>query len=108
VDVVAEDVRLHDLDVVVAGDDLAQRGDQVAVELDGDDPECARGERDRERAHASADLQELVVAIGDGGFGDRVAQCGVDEKVLAEAMLEGDAVPAQQGLEVSGTRRINQ
>src|SRR4029077_12220228 len=72
-DVEPEDVRAHDLDVVVTGERLSQRWYQPAVELDRHQPARSGSEGDGERSHACANLEHLVVGCDVRGFGNGVA-----------------------------------
>ena len=91
----------------MTGHHFAKRGDQCSVELDRDQPPAARRKRDGERAGASSDLEHVGVCVGSRRIGDRVAQNGVDEKVLAEAVLKRDPVPPQQARELPRVGRID-
>ena len=90
----------------MARDHFAKGGNERAVELHRDDSPRARRQRDGERADPGPDLEDLVDTIGYRGVGDCVAQHRIDEEVLAESVLEGDPVPAQQACQLLRISRI--
>ena len=66
------------------GDDLAQHGDEAAVDLDGGDVGAGLGERQRQRAEAGADLDDVVAGADAGEVGDAAHGVGVGDEVLPE------------------------
>src|SRR5437879_2666684 len=94
--VVPEDVSLHDLHAAMTSDNLAQRFDHRPVELHRHDPPAELGQSDGERTHPGADLENLIVAVDTGCLRDVVAKNRVDQEVLAESMLERDPVAVEQ------------
>ena len=61
-DIESQNVRLHDLDVAVLGDDFAQRRDEATIELHGDQAPAPPRHSYSERARAGANLEHLVVS----------------------------------------------
>ena len=102
-----QDVGLHHLDVWVYRENIAQHGHEAQVKLDRDEAPASRGKGYRQSARARADLEQVVLPARARRFGYHVAERGIDEEVLAEAVLEGDAVAAQKLLELLGIRRVD-
>ena len=75
-----------DLAVRVFGDGVRQLSGQHWVDLHGGDPRAAIQQRQRQRAEAGADFEDVVVAV-DSGCRNHTAHgvCVVD-KVLAEGL----------------------
>ncbi len=80
----------------VALDDLAQRRQQVAVDLDGHDLRAGLGERHREGTQAGPDLDDRVTRADAGEPHDLAHRVGVDEEVLAQRPTRAQAVPLEQ------------
>ena len=91
----------------MAGEDVAQHRDEAQVQLHRDEAPAAWGQGDGQCAGARADLEHLVIAVRARGFGDRVAGLRVDQEVLAQTVLEGDAVALQQPLELLQVGRVD-
>ena len=102
-----EDVGLDYFDVRVAGEDVAQHRDEAQVQLHRDEATAAWGQGDGQCAGARADLEHLILTVRARGFGDRVAGLRVDQEVLAQTVLEGDAVALQQPLELLQVGRVD-
>ena len=107
-DIKAQDVGLDELHVVVCGQHVSKRGYQPRVELHRDHASAPCGKRDGQRANTRPDFQDLIAAVGSGCFGDGVAELGIDEEVLAEAVLKGDPVATQQAVQLLSVGRIDQ
>jgi hypothetical protein len=94
------------LDHVDVGDavrHLAERGDQRPVELDRADVSAGRGERQRQRAQAGADLDDAIAWSRAGRRRDRARQVGVDQEVLTERLVGSDAVARRQLADRTGS-----
>ena len=80
-----------------AGEQVAERRLERAVDLDGMDHRDAVGEVPREDAQARADLEDDVRAIERSEAADDPEDVLVDEEVLAEGLLgrDGHARPKQ-------------
>ncbi len=82
---------MDDAHVRLAGEALAQDGDQPIVELDGDDAPSLLRDQLGQHARSGADLEHDVIGGQIGGGNDPGAIAGVDEEVLAQALLGVDA-----------------
>ena len=105
----AHHVGLEHRDAIERRDDLAERRDEAAIELNREHLRAGRGERQRERPEPGADLNHAI-ASGDAGVGgDRARQVRIDQEVLAERLRGADAVtpgelPDRAGAQPIGRR----
>ena len=97
---------MHDAHVRLVGEAVAQEGDQAVVQLDGDHPAGLLGDQLGEHAGAGADFQDGVVPRQLGRGDDAGAVGGVNEEVLAQALLGADAEGGELGEEGSGKPRF--
>jgi hypothetical protein len=73
-------------------DHLAERGDEPAVELDGEHLGSRLGERDRERPQPGTDLEDAVAGTDAGVGDDRPGEVRVGKEVLSERLRRRDPV----------------
>ena len=90
----------HHLGVGVGGQRLGQNGIEGAVQLNGRYLGRPPGQLHRQRADAGADLQHAGIRACAGGLRDVPGYPALNEKVLAHAFGEAEAVAAQQGADV--------
>ena len=95
---------MHDAHVRLVGEAVAQEGDQAVVQLDGDHPAGLLGDQLGEHAGTGADFEDGVVPRQLGRGDDAGAVGGVNEKVLAQALLGADAEGGELGEEGAGSR----
>jgi hypothetical protein len=74
---------------------------QALVELHRYEPPAAVGQAQGQRSESRADLQDLVVGLNASRFDDAVAQVGVDEEVLTQAVAGAEPVPGQHCRELA-------
>ena len=96
---------MHDVHVRLVGEAPAQEGDQAVVQLDGDHPAGLLGDQLGEHAGPGTDLQHCVVPRQLGRGDDAGAVSGVNEEVLAQALLGADAEGRELGEKRCGGSR---
>ena len=89
-------VGLDDLHVRNARDEVAQRGGEPCVDLDGGDRRAGFGEGEGQRAEPGADLDDVVAGPDRGEVGDAPNSVGVGNEVLPEVAARCEVVLAEQ------------
>ncbi len=85
-------VGTHDCEARALGGGLGERGKQLASRSTATTAPACCAQRDGERADAGTDLEHGLVAGERGEFEDAADDVVVDEEVLAERLLGGQAV----------------
>lgn len=86
-----QNVGVYDAHVRLCGESLAQVGDQAVVQLNGDHAAGLLGDQLGEHAGSGADFKDRVGRRQIGRSDDAGAVCGINEEVLAQALLRVDA-----------------
>ena len=87
---------MHDVHIRVAGQGQAQGGNQVLIDLDGDDPAGGLRQAASERAKAGANLQYPISRAYLGSGDDTIQRGVVDEEVLPQALARAQVEAGQQ------------
>ena len=85
---------------------LREDGHEVAVDLDSGDRRAGLGQRERQRAEAGADLDDLVAGADAGEAGDAADGVGIGDEVLAERPARMQAVTLEQFDDVSVAEQL--